>query len=96
MKKMMYSVRDDLAEVFQDCFASINDSTAKRDFINGVSGKMIKNDLTLYCVGEFNDATGLFTPLMAPRRMLSGMEILEDQQPLDYDASQNANTEAAA
>ncbi len=36
MIKQIYCVRDDLAEVFNNPFCSINDSTAKRDFMDGV------------------------------------------------------------
>ena len=67
MKRKVYSVRDDLAEVFNNPFLSINDDTAKRDFMQGAMESNIKNDIALYCIGEFNDNSGLLVPLPTPR-----------------------------
>ena len=75
MKKNIYCVRDDLAEVFQDMFCSINDSTAKRDFINGVSQTEHKNDLTLYFLGYYDNHSGMITMDTNPRRIMSGLEV---------------------
>lgn len=78
MKKLLYAVRDDLGEVFMSPFCSINDSTAKRDFIDGVSKQANKNDLTLYYIGEYNDNSGILTPILAPKRIMSGLEMNSD------------------
>lgn len=80
MKKLLYCVRDDIAEVFMPPFASINDNTAMRDFINGVHDKQEKNDLTLYQIGQFNDASGIVVPLTSPKRLLSGLEVTANEQ----------------
>lgn len=75
MKKMIYCVRDELAEVFMDPFTSINDATAKRDFIAGVTESNKKNDLALYAIGEYNDNTALLVPFTAPKRLITGFEV---------------------
>ena len=75
MKKYMYSVRDDMALIFQPPFASHNDDTAIRDFVAGCSDPKVltANDLSLYKVGEWNDATGIFTPL-EPNKIAHGSQ----------------------
>jgi len=83
MKKLMYCVRDDLAEVFQNPFCSINDGTAKRDFIDGVTKQPQKNDLTLYAVGSYDDSSGLITPLQSPTRIMSGLEVPDNDSAND-------------
>lgn len=90
MKKLMYSVRDDVAEVFQQPFCSINDSTAKRDYIDGVAESPHKNDLTLYALGDYNDATGVITVFATPKRIMTGFEVkTETVQPTDYPLAEN-------
>lgn len=90
MKKNIYCVRDDLAEVFQPPFLSINDSTAKRDFIDGVSKSDYKNDLALYAIGTHDDATGIIAPFVAPKRLMTGFEVLTEIPDADLETAEPA------
>lgn len=68
MKQFMYSVYDDTAKVYSQTFFSLNDATAQRVIKNAVAQpghnyNMNPEDFSLYLVGEFDDNTGVITPL---------------------------------
>ena len=78
MKKSIYSVRDNIAETFAAPFLSINDSTAKRDFIDGVASSPHKDDLVLFNLGEYSETSGIINPNDTPQRIMSGLEVKKE------------------
>jgi hypothetical protein len=58
MIKNIYSVRDNLAEVFNDPFPHINNATAIRDFQAGMAENPNKEDFSLYHVGTIDLDSG--------------------------------------
>lgn len=68
MKLKAYSVFDEKADVWTQPFFQLNEATAQRVMANAVNSEghnfnMNPEDYSLYCVGEWNDDTGVFTPL---------------------------------
>lgn len=68
MKLKAYSVYDAVAEVFTQPFFQLNDMTAQRIIQNAVNSEghnynMNPEDYSLYCVGEWDDTAGVFTPV---------------------------------
>lgn len=69
MKLFAYSVFDNKANAFIPPFFLHNDSVAVRAFGNSVNDpehQFFKNsgDYNLFRIGEFEDSTGVFTPLV--------------------------------
>lgn len=75
MTKKMFSVYDIKAAVFSSPFTSIRNETAIRDFTNACNdpdSMLSKNpgDYHLYELAEFDDYTGVITPI-SPINMIS-------------------------
>lgn len=70
----LYSVRDNLAEVFNKPFTEINDATAKRVFSDSIQENPHKDDFTLYFLGFYNDNSGTIENV-TPLRILNGTEV---------------------
>lgn len=65
--KQVYSVYDKKAKVFMAPFYSHNDDTARRDLEVAVRNpdsfiSQHADDYEVYCVAEYNDADGKFSP----------------------------------
>jgi len=71
------SVSDTVAGLFFQPFFATNVDTGIRDFANGVRDGSAKNpvDLILFHLGEFDDESGVITPIH-PLRVSSGVAIL--------------------
>lgn len=83
MIKNLYSVRDNLAEVFMGLYASINHSTAKREFIDTLhkqKGNVSKDDLVLYFMGTYNDNSGQIISCESPEKILMGLELNDNNE----------------
>lgn len=81
MKHYIYSVHDVKAEAFLRPFFVPTHGLAMRSFENEVKNPdspMYQNaeDYTLFQLGEFDDDTGKFETLMAPKSVLSGVQVL--------------------
>lgn len=74
MKLSVYSIYDKVAEVFNKPFTDINDATATRNFNASIENERHKDDYELYCLGGFNDNSGMLEPA-SPRRIKSGLEV---------------------
>ena len=79
MKKCVFVVRDDLRGYVGPLTQSDNDAIAMRDFAvaiqadSGVLGRR-RGDFRLYCVGEFDIESGLFSPC-EPRLICEGLSV---------------------
>lgn len=68
MIRPMFAVFDEKSKAFGNPFTSTNNDTAKRSFNAAASDPktemfMFSSDYTLYCIGEYDDNTGVITPL---------------------------------
>lgn len=75
MNLNLYSIHDNIAELFNKPFTEINDGTAKRSFTQSVDKSPNKNDYTLYLIGIFDDQTGIVHPFDIPKKLMTGFEI---------------------
>lgn len=82
MKDGVYAVRDEKLNEFGILVLARNDQTVMRsikDEITGSGSMMEKygSDFTLFCVGEFDHASGVIVPLNVPRRVETVSNILQ-------------------
>jgi len=84
MKKVIISVKDTVAEVFNDPRVEINAASAIRAFTNSIQDNKNKDDFTLYIVGEFDTQNGEVQPC-EPVKIFTG-----------HDVKTNKNIEEAA
>ena len=89
MRREIYSVYDNVANVYNMPFFAINNAFAKRDFENSIKRadtllSTNPNDFDLYCLGGFDDSTGYVTSYECPFKILSGAEVKQK-----YDAEFN-------
>lgn len=78
-----FCVYDTQAEFYSLPYFSQTLALALRSFsdvCNAPDGNVSKHpeDFYLYEVGSFDDVTGLFTPLTAPHRVVSALELKKD------------------
>lgn len=64
MKTFLFNVFDDKTQVFCAPFCALTHSAALRDFAHAANDKNSQigrypNDYTLFCIGEYDDTTGL-------------------------------------
>jgi hypothetical protein len=78
MKTKLYSIRDNIAEVFNKPFTEFNDASATRAFINSAKENPNIKDYSLYLLGEFDDNGGHIIPV-EPVRVYSGTEIKSEE-----------------
>lgn len=82
MKRCLYSIYDEKACAYANPFQMENDLTAIRAARGTMQDKntMIyqhANDYTMYCIGTFNDATGILEP-EKPLRFVIKMDTLKE------------------
>lgn len=83
MKKFLYSVYDKQTYVFQNPFVQLNDNVAIRDFVHAIrdpqlSTSIYPEDLILYRVAEYDDATGQLAAC-EPLKIATGIQFLDPQ-----------------
>lgn len=71
VKLYLYSVKDKVANVYVEVMTAVNHLVARRNFYSAgtVPGSQIArfpNDFELYCVGSFENDTGVITALAVP------------------------------
>lgn len=81
MKLTACSIFDSAVNTYSPPFFVRSLGLALRDFRKEASNPQSRisesaTDYTLFVVGEFNDESGFFDPLPAPRRVVSAHEIL--------------------
>lgn len=80
MKYGVYSVRDCL-NGFGALMCDFNDSTAKRNFKNALSGH--KNatcgDYDLFRIGSFDVDSGVITPEASPVLIMRGIDVVKEE-----------------
>lgn len=85
MKLNVYSIYDNVAEVFNKPFTDINDGTATRAFTNSVSKEINKDDFVLYRLGSFADNNGSLVSEVNPVKIYSGFDVkLEKLEELSH------------
>ena len=75
MIRHVFSVRDDVAEVFQDPMFEINDMIAKRKFqimMRNIPEGVYPGEFSLWECADFDDHTGQFTDY-EPRMIMRGV-----------------------
>jgi hypothetical protein len=77
-KQQMYTIRDNVAELFNKPFFAVNNATAIRSFASAMQKEPHKNDYALYRVGEFNEDNGEVTP-EPPQKIYTGFDIKEEE-----------------
>lgn len=75
MNMNLYSIFDNVAGVFNQPFAQINDASAKRAFSRACVDNSDKNDYTLYVLGSYSDADGVLVPNKVPVKIMTGFEV---------------------
>lgn len=75
----IYSVRDKVAETFDQPIFGLNDGMMLRwfeDMVNGKNDQWSKHaeDYSLWCIGEFNNITGEIFPSKDPRAIGQAFE----------------------
>jgi len=78
MKKVIISVKDTVAEVFNDPRVEVNAGSAIRAFTNSIQGNKNKDDFTLYIVGEFDTQNGEVEPC-DPVKIYSGHDVKTEE-----------------
>lgn len=80
----LYSIFDTKANKYGPIISFENDNTAIRSFmemlISGDKNSMLAlypTDYLLFCVGSFNQDTGLVEPVSAPAHIISGFECIQ-------------------
>lgn len=74
MKKVIISVKDTVAEIFNDPRVEINAASAIRAFTNSIESSKSKDDFSLYIIGEFDTNNGEVYP-SEPTRIYSGHDV---------------------
>lgn len=77
MEKVIVSVKDNVAEIFNDPRVEINAASAIRAFSLSVKETPHKDDYSLYIVGEFDSKNGQIKPC-EPQRIYSGHDVKID------------------
>jgi hypothetical protein len=82
MKLNVYSIHDKAATAFTQPFFMHNDGLAIRAFQDNVNAKDENNiskhpeQFSLFKLGEYDDATGVITPLPSPDFISGGLELV--------------------
>lgn len=83
MSKVIVAVRDLKASAFLHPHFQVSTGVAVRSFSDAVADKssMISQhpaDYQLFKVGEFDDVTGLITPILVPELLASAIEFVKE------------------
>lgn len=89
MKLNIYSIRDNLAEIFHRPFFETNNATAIRAFSDTADKQPHIEDYSLYLVGEWNDQNGQIVPC-EPQRIFSGLDVKQVERELPAHLTEQA------
>lgn len=81
-KENLYSIFDSKANTYGMVFGSVSDGVAHRMFLSAVASgnsdiSRYPEDFYLFCIGSFDDTTGILDPSVAPRMVVSGVSVLQ-------------------
>ena len=79
MKLGMYSVYDNLAEVFNRPFAETNNNTAIRAYKESTKDNPNSKDFILYHIGHYNDNSGEMIKLENPVKISDNYQTIEKE-----------------
>jgi hypothetical protein len=79
MKMNMYSIYDNVAEVFNKPFTEHNNSSAMRVFRQALIDNPNKEDFALYHIGSFLDSNGTLLGEKVTK-VMTGFDIKEDNE----------------
>ena len=83
MKLNMYSIYDKAAQAFNTPFFMHNKGLAMRAFEDNINSKEENNiskhpeHFSLYCVGEYDDSTGMVQPNSEPELVSTALELVQ-------------------
>jgi len=78
MKKVIISVKDTVAEIFNDPRVEINSASAIRAFTHSIEDNKNKDDFAMYYLGEFDTSNGEIKP-SEPVKIYSGHDVSAHQ-----------------
>lgn len=83
-KLKMFSVRDAKAEIYNAPFYKRSIGEAERDFKTALTDDKNPNakypeDFDLFLIGEYDDSTGLVTPLQTPQHIAKAIDLINRQ-----------------
>jgi len=79
MKKVVISVKDTVAEIFNDPRVELNTASAIRAFTHSIEDNKNKDDFVMYMLGEFDPINGEITPC-EPVKIYSGHDVSATQE----------------
>jgi len=79
MKKVIISVKDTVAEIFNDPRVEINTASAIRAFTHSIEDNKNKDDFTMYLLGEFDPINGEIKPC-DPVKIYTGHDVSANQE----------------
>lgn len=86
MRTRVYSIKDIVAVEFGPMFWAKNNSVAMRNFKNFINDQYSKNenfirdDFELYCIGVFNNETGIYEEVFQERVIVAlNMEAMNEE-----------------
>lgn len=88
MTKLMCAVYDTVSKMYANPFFAMNRGDALRGFKNAVNDRSMGDlhkhpkDFLLFSLAEFDDQSGIVTPLIAPDRLGLGSDFIEDEKPI--------------
>lgn len=74
----LYSVKDELADVYSSLFEAVNDAVAIRSVRAGLARSPSARDSKLYHIGEFDTQTGNLKAFGNPVLVSSDLDYIED------------------
>lgn len=84
MNRLVYSVRDTVSGQFSDVCTSVSDAQAVRGFKAQLNmsefPRYLARDLSLVCIGEYDDQTGIVSGYEAFRPVAYGFDMLEPEK----------------
>lgn len=85
MKVQLFAIRDSKAQAFLQPFFSSTKGTAIRAFTDGVNDPQTSfhkypDDFTLFHIAEFDDESGVVSPLQQPLAVINAFEVLNAPQ----------------
>jgi hypothetical protein len=79
MKYQIMTIRDNVTEVFNKPYYSLNNADGIRAFVNSLRGNPNKNDYTLYRCGEFDEENGVHYLEDTPVKIYTGLDIKDEE-----------------
>lgn len=79
MKLIIFSIRDNVAEIFNKPFTDLTPASAMRAFSRSLKEEPQKGDYTLYRIGSFDQINGTITADNNPVQIMTGFEVQKEE-----------------